>query len=92
MSKNKKRVFKKGHILLQEGEKKIYCYLVPRRSLLVLLVKVGARQGRVFGSEESKCVGKKNVEECNRRKELNIWVQFCTLLNLCLECRITTTF
>jgi hypothetical protein len=46
MSKNNKRVFKKGHILLQEGEKKIYCYLVPRRYPLVLPVKVGSRQGR----------------------------------------------
>jgi hypothetical protein len=51
MSKNKKRGFKEEHILLQEGKKKIYCYLVPRRYPLVLLVKVGRRQVRAFGSE-----------------------------------------
>ena len=51
MSNNKKRGFKEGHILLQEGKKKIYCDLVPRWYPLVLLVKVGSRQSRELGSE-----------------------------------------
>jgi len=51
MSKNEKRRLKEGHILLQEGKKKIYCYLVPRRYPLVFLVEVGSRQGRERGSE-----------------------------------------
>jgi hypothetical protein len=51
MSKNKKRGLKEGYILLREGKKKIYCYLVPRRYPLVLLVKVGSRQVGELGSE-----------------------------------------